>query len=132
MGSNWEAMGFTRSPMAFCFVVLVLLGLWSALKLFRPGASPDLRTKVWLDGVLAWGAMAFLFGLLGAVIGIITVFQSIEAAGAVIPTAIAPGAKATLLSSGFGTLVFVFAVFLWFVLQLRWRLLQASSAEEGS
>ena len=126
MGSNWAAMGFTRFPMSLCFVVVVVLGLWSVFKLFRPGASPDLRTKAWLDGVLVWGFLAFLFGLLGAVTGIIIAFQNIEAAGAVLGTAIAPGAKATLLSSGFGTMVFGFAVFFWFILQLRWRLLQAA------
>ncbi len=129
MGSNWEAIGFFRWPMSFCFLVVVLLGLWSALKLFRPGASPDLRTKAWLDGVLVWGFLAFLIGLLGAVIGIILVFQSIEAAGAVRPTVMAPGIKVTLLSSGFGTMTFGFAVFFWFILQLRWRLLQAALAD---
>ena len=112
--------------MSFCFVLLAILGLWSALKLFRPGASPDLRTKAWLDGVLVWGFLAFLNGLLGAVVGIILILQSIEAAGAIQPTAIAPGAKATLLSSSFGTMVFALAVFFWFILQLRWRLLQAA------
>ncbi len=126
MGSNWEAIGFTRWPMSFCFVLLAILGLWSALKLFRPGALPDLRTKAWLDGVLVWGFLAFLNGLLGAVVGIILMIQSIEAAGAVRPTAIAPGAKATLLSSSFGTMIFALAVFFWFILQLRWRLLQAA------
>ena len=129
MGSNWEAIGFTRWPMSFCFVLLAILGLWSALKLFRPGALPDLRTKAWLDGVLVWGFLAFLIGLLGAVIGIILVFQSIEAAGAVRPTVMAPGIKVTLLSSGFGTMTFGFAVFFWFILQLRWRLLQAALAD---
>ena len=129
MGSNWAALGFFRWPMSICLVVLAILGLWSALKLFRPGASPDLRTKAWLDGVLVWGFLAFLNGLLGAVIGIILSFQSIEAAGAILPTAIAPGLKMTLLCAGFGTMVFLFATFLWFILQLRWRLLQAALAD---
>jgi len=129
MGPNWEAMGFSRWPMSICFAVVVILGLWSALKLFRPGALPDLRTKAWLDGVLVWGFLAFLTGILGAVIGIILTFQSIEAAGAIRPTLIAPGAKMVLLCSGFGTMTLGFAVFLWFILQLRWRLLQAALAD---
>jgi len=132
MDSNWEALGFIRWPMSFCFLVVMLLGLWSVLKLFRPGASPELRAKAWLDGVWVWGLLAFLNGLLGGVIGIIFTFQSIEAAGAVRPTLIAPGAKMTLLSLAFGTMIFGFAVLLWYVLQLRWRLLQAALAEEES
>ena len=129
MGSNWEAIGFFRWPMSICFVVLGILGLWSAFRLFRPGTSPDLRTKAWLDGVLVWGVLAFLNGLLGAVVGIILIFQAIEAAGAVLATVMAPGIKQTLLSSGFGTLILAFAVLFWFVLQLRWRLLQAALAD---
>ena len=129
MGSNWEAMGFLRWPMTFCFLVVVLLGLWCTLKLFRPGASPELRTKAWLDGMLPWGFLAFLSGILGAVIGIILAVQAIEAAGAIRPTAIAPGLKMTLLSLGVGTMILGFAVMFWYVLQLRWRLLQAALAE---
>jgi len=129
MGSNWEAVGFVRWPLSFCLLVVMLLGLWSVLNLYRPGASPALRTKAWLDGVWVWGLLAFLNGLLGGVIGIILAIQSIEAAGAVRATLIAPGAKMTLLSLAFGTMVFGFAVLLWYVLQLRWRLLHAASAE---
>lgn len=129
MGSNWEAMGFARWPMAFCFAVVLVLGFWSASRLFRPGASPESRTKAWLDGVPVWGLLAFLNGILGSVIGIIITFQNIEVAGAVRATIIAPGAKAVLLCTGFGTLTLGFAVLLWYVLQLRWRLLQAASGE---
>lgn len=129
MGSNWEAIGFFRWPMSLCFLAVIVLGLWSALKLFRVEASPKLRTKVWLDGVLVWGFLAFLSGILGGVVGIILSIQSIEAAGAFVGTAAAPGAKMTLLSLLFGTTILGFALLLWYVLQLRWRLLQAASAE---
>jgi hypothetical protein len=115
--------------MAICFLVVLLLGLWSALKLFRQGATSELRTKAWLDGILAWGGLAFLSGILGSVSGILLALQSIEAAGAVRSTLIAPGIKMTLLSMGFGAMILGFAVFLWYVLQLRWRLLQAAVAE---
>ena len=129
MGSNWEAIGFFRWPMSLCFLAVAILGLWSALKLFRIGASPELRTKAWLDGVLVWGFLAFLNGILGGVVGIILSIQSIEAAGAVVGTAMAPGMKMALLSLVFGTMVLGFAVLLWYVLQLRWRLMRAASAE---
>jgi hypothetical protein len=129
MGGNFEAMGFLRWPMTFCFLVVVLLGLWAAARLFRSGALPELRTKAWLDGILPWGFLAFLSGIFGGVIGIIFAFQSIEAAGAFRATAIAPGVKMTLLCLAYGTTIFGFAVLLWYILQLRWRLLQAVEAE---
>ena len=78
---------------------------------------------------LVWGFLAFLTGILGGVVGIIFSFQAIEAAGAFVGTAIAPGAKMTLLSLGFGTMICGCAVVLWYSLQLRWRLLQAASEE---
>lgn len=129
MGSNWEAIGFFRWPMSLCFLMAVLLGLWSALKLYRPGASPELRTRAWLDGVLVWGFLAFLNGILGGVVGIILSLQAVEAAGAFLGTAMAPGVKMTLLSILFGTMILGFAVLVWYVLQLRWRLLQAAEVE---
>jgi len=113
----------------FCFLIVLLFGLLSALKLYRSGAAPDLRTKALLDGILPWGALAFLAGILGAVMGIILALQSIEAAGAFRATAIAPGIKMTLLSMAFGTVICGFAVLLWYILQLRWRLLEAVQAE---
>ena len=127
LGVLWTSTGFTRWPISFCLAVLVLLGLWSAFRLFRSGASPDLRTKAWLDGVLVWGGLGFLFGLLGVVLGIIRTLQAVEAAGGFRGTAMAPGIKSTLSSSGFGTVTLGIALFLWYVLQLRWRLLEAAS-----
>jgi len=127
MGMLWSSIGFTRWPISFCLAVLVLLGLWSGSKLFPAGASPDLRTKAWLDGVLVWGALGFLFGLLGVVMGIIRIFQAVEAAGGFRGPAMAPGIRNTLLSSGYGTVTLGIALFLWYVLQLRWRLVQAAS-----
>lgn len=129
MGSNWEAIGFFRWPISFCFLIVLVLGFLTAVKLYRPGATAEPRTKAWLDGILPWGFLAFLAGILGSVTGIILALQSIEAAGAVRATLIAPGIKMTLLSMAFGTMICGFAVLLWYVLQLRWRLLEAARAE---
>ena len=129
MGSNWEALGFVRWPMIVCFLAVVVLGFWASLRLFRPKASPEMRTKAWLDGVLVWGYLAFLNGILGGVVGIILAIQAIEAEGRVLATAMAPGIKMSLLSLAFGTMILGFAVLLWYVLQLRWRLRQAAVAE---
>jgi len=130
MGANWNAMGFIRWPVLFCFLIVLLIGLLSALKLYRSGAAPDLRTKALLDGILPWGALAFLCGIFGGVMGIILALQGIEAVGAYRATAIAPGVKMTLLSLAAGTFVCGFAVLLWYILQLRWRLLEAAQAED--
>jgi hypothetical protein len=119
-------MGFSRFPLVLCLALVVVFGLWSAFKLYRPGASPDPRTKAWVDAVLFWGGIAMLVGILGFLIGVIVVLQGYEAGS---PTTMGTGAKAGLLSSSFGTVVFGFAALLWFFLQLRWRLLLAAAAD---
>jgi hypothetical protein len=132
MGMIWESVGFIRWPLFVSFLAVVLLGLWSAIKLFRPGASPDLRTKAWLDAILFWGGFALISGVLGTLIGIIIASQAIEAAGAVSTPLIWGGIKVAMLSSALGAMILGFAALLWFVLQLRWRLLLADIADANA
>ena len=53
----WMEVGFIRWPLAFSFMTVVGLGLFSAVRLFRPGAMADLYTKAWLDAILFWGGL---------------------------------------------------------------------------
>lgn len=129
MGMIWEAMGFIRWPLFLSFIAVTVLALWSATRLFRPGASPDLRTKAWLDAILFWGGFALISGVFGTLAGIIIASQAIEAAGDVSTTLVWGGIKVALLSSAFGAMILGLAALLWFVLQLRWRLLSAEAAE---
>jgi len=67
--------------MALCFLAILLPTLSSAVKLYRAGASPDDKTKAWLDGIMTWGWLALITGGVGFFVGIILVFQGWEAAG---------------------------------------------------
>ena len=120
----WESMGFMRWPLDFSLGVVTALALWSAIKLFRPGASPDRQTKAWLDAILFWGGFAVICGVLGTLIGIIIAAQAIEMMGEVSTPLVWGGIKVALLTSVFGMLILAFAALLWFALQLRWRLLE--------
>ena len=108
---------FIASPLA---PVAMLLG---------SEATADLLTKTWIDAVLFWGGFAAISGVLGSIVGTIIAFQSIEAAGEVEATLVAGGIKVALLSSSFGALILGFAALLWFVLQFKWRMLQADELE---
>lgn len=132
MAVVWESMGFMRWPLFFSFLAVVILALWSAIRLFRPAATPDLRTKAWLDAILFWGGFALISGVLGTLVGIIIASQAIEAAGEVSTTLVWGGIKVALLTSAFGAMILGFAALLWFVLQLRWRLLAAEAAEASA
>ena len=128
-GYVWNDMGFIRWPLFFSFMAVVGLALWSAVRLFRPGATPDLHSKAWLDAILFWGGFASITGMLGTLVGFTIVTQSVEAAGEVNVTLMWGGIKISMLASLFGVLILGFASLLWFVLQLRWRLLVADEAE---
>lgn len=78
-----------------------------------------------------WGGFAAISGVLGSIAGTIIAFQSIEAAGEVSATLIAGGIKVELFGSSFGVLILGFAALLWFVLQFKWRMLQADEVEAG-
>ena len=122
----WLAMGFMRYPLAFCFFAVLALAIWSAFKVFKPGASTEPTTKAWIDAILFWGGFAVICGVLGTLIGIIIASQSIEAAGEVSPVLVWGGIKVAFLTSVFGILILAFAALSWFALQLRWRLLTAN------
>ena len=129
LGYVWNDMGFIRWPLVFSFLSVVGLGLFSAVRLFRPSAIPDLYTKAWLDAILFWGGFASISGVLGTLVGFTIVTQSVEAAGEVNITLMWGGIKISMLAALFGVLILAFASLLWFVLQLRWRLLVADEAE---
>ena len=104
-----------------------------SVRLFRPGAAGDLRTKAWLDSILFWGGFALIAGVLGTLLGIIVAAQSIEAAGGQVSPALAwGGIKVAMLSSAFGTLILALSSVVWFALQLRWRLLVAEESERAA
>ena len=131
-GNLWTDMGFMRFPLAFSILVIAVLAAWSAWKLSRPDATADLRTKAWIDAILFWGGFALIAGVLGTLVGIIVAAQSIEMAGEVYPTLVWGGIKIAMLTSALGMLTMAAAALAWFVLQLRWRLLEASEVEAGA
>ena len=128
MNSLWIALGFIRWPLALAAVIVMVLSVWSATRLFGSKPQADLRTKAWVDAVFFWGGFAFIVGILGTVIGVIIASQSIEAAGSISTSLVWGGIKVALLSSALGALILSLASLSWFALQLRWRLLVADAA----
>jgi len=125
----WERLGFVRWPLSLCLLMVIVFALWASLSLARGGARPSLRTKVWIDAVGVWGFLAFLSGLLGASAGMILALQGAERAGTMASPEAASGLVIATLSPSLGTAIFGISVFVWFLLQLRWRLLRAEGAE---
>lgn len=131
MSELFTNLGFIRWPLMFSLLAVVLLATWSAAVLFRHAARPDARTRAWIDAILFWGGFALIAGVLGTLMGIIVAAQSIEQAGSVDPTLIWAGIRIALSSSAIGATILALASLLWFVLQLRWRLLAAPTDLQG-
>jgi hypothetical protein len=131
MGNLWEALGFIRWPISFAVLMIVALSLYSTVQVYKPGAWANLKTKVFIDGVLFWGGFAVVAGLLGSVIGVITAFQAVEQVGEVSPRLVAGGIKIATLSTASGLFILACASLIWFGLQFRWRMLQAKEAQEN-
>lgn len=124
-----ERLGFVRWPLTVCLLMVIVLAVWAAVSLIRDGADPTDKTKVWIDAVGVWGFLAFLSGLLGASVGLILALQGAERAGTMASPEAASGLVVATLSPSLGTTIFGAAVFVWFLLQLRWRLLRAHVVE---
>lgn len=126
---TWMELGFTRWPIAFSMIMILVLGGWSISQLAKPGAVADPRTKAWVDGVFFWSGFAAVMGLLGALVGVIRTFQAIEIAGEVTPTLVAGGVKVALLNSTVGFFLLGVGGVAWFLLQVRWRFVEARTAQ---
>ena len=131
MNDLWNQMGHIHWPLLFSFLAVVGLSLWSAMRVYGPGATANLRTKAWIDAVLFWGGFALIAGVLGTLVGFIIAAQSIEQMGGVELHLLFGGMKIALSCTAAGALILAVAALAWFALQLRWRLLLASE-ESGA
>jgi hypothetical protein len=108
--------GVVMWPMAAVALGILWLAARTAAGL-RQGAS-DEEVQRGLFGLLFWGGMSVLLGVLGSVIGFVVMTQAAALAGAVEPRLIWGGVSHSLISLIFGTALFLLAATLWFVLRL--------------
>jgi len=130
MAELFHQMGFMAYPLAFSCVAILALTSYSTVRLFRPSAWADLRSKVFVDAILCWGGFAAILGMLGTLVGVVVSAQSIELAGGVSTVLAWGGIKVAVLTSVFGVLILAGSSMAWFGLQFRWRLLEASAVQE--
>jgi len=122
-------LGFIRWPLSLCLLMVIVFTLVAIVALARGESVRSVKTKIWIDAVGVWGFLAFLSGLLGASAGLILALQGAERAGTMASPEAAAGLVIATLSPSLGTTIFGVAVFVWFLLQLRWRLAGADTAD---
>lgn len=122
--------GYMMYPLTFTCLVIIALASYSSVRLLRPSAGADLKSKVFVDAILFGGGFAAIIGVLGTLVGIVVTDQAIEAAGYISTTLVAAALRVALLTSAFGVLILAGSAVVWFALQLRWRLLEAADAPD--
>jgi hypothetical protein len=91
----------------FMYTTLILLIVIIAL-LIRAFVKPTTRPKT-ITLVSSISLFVLVWGFLGQMIGLITAFDAIEAAGDISPSMLAGGLKIAILSPLFGMVVFLIA-----------------------
>lgn len=121
-------IGFARWPLVFSFAAVVGLASYSAARLFGRGALADPMSKAVVDAILLWGAFATVAGVLSTLVGIVTATRLAQAA-ATSASVLWGGVRVSMLGVTFGVLILAGSSLAWFVLQFRWRLLEAAEAQ---
>lgn len=120
--------GFIMWPLLVLAIGVVALAVRAAVTLRRAstaaadperGAAPVVGPRS-LGAILFWGAVAFLVGALGTVVGIVIMARNISAAGGASAGLVWGGVGVALVSLVFGILVFLLSGFLWLALD-GWR-----------
>jgi hypothetical protein len=105
--------------LALLAVVVLLLSVKWAFKLFfSRGGEPD-RGARGVDAILFWGCVSAVLGFLGQFTGAYISLSVIRKAGLLNPALLAEGIAVSLITTIFGLAILFFSVLVWFGLRYR-------------
>ena len=78
--------------------------------------SPPEEVRLGLEVILFWGGMSLLLGVLGTVVGLVTMADLIQRVGPLDPPLLWGGVAVALVTSVFGIVIFAFAGAVWLLL----------------
>jgi len=102
-------------PIYILWVVVIALNLALLYRLAVKNTGDSKRMR---EMILFLGSLAFLWGILGQVTGMIEALACIEAIGDISPALIAGGFKISLLAPVYGFVLFILSFVSWFA--FRW------------
>lgn len=91
-----------------CGAIVIVFTFQKHKKLQTVNPNRVKISEIWLFGLLA-----FLFGFMGQVLGMIEMFDTIEASGDIAPSLVSSGIKHTMWNTGTGLLILIISVILW-------------------
>jgi biopolymer transport protein ExbB/TolQ len=120
MSTMFSHGGLMMWPLLATAAGILWLSVRTGLRLAGGDRSRVEEAGRGLQAILFWGGMAVVLGLLGTVIGIITMTQAIQLAGVAEPRLVWGGIGVVLTTLLFGLLVFLLSAVSWFVLR-QWH-----------
>lgn len=73
--------------------------------------------KKGLSGILFFGSLAPLIGIIGQMVGMMAAFHAIQNAGDISPNLVAGGLKVSMYAPLYGLIILFFSALLWFILK---------------
>ncbi|ARV08816.1 hypothetical protein BTO05_03865 [Winogradskyella sp. PC-19] len=96
-------------PMMYIILILLLLSLFFILKAFMSKAKDNTQSKKMIGLAVDSSLLSLVIGCLGSLLGIIGLFDMVEALGETRPDLFSAGLKVSLLTITFGLFSFVIA-----------------------
>jgi biopolymer transport protein ExbB/TolQ len=119
-------MGVFGYPLMIIAIVIIVLIVKKVVDLWvRKDLSPQ-KLESGLHGILFWGAVSALFGVLGQITGIYNALNAIIRATEISPNVIARGFAESFTTTIFGLEILLISAIVWFILYGRYRKLTAS------
>lgn len=103
-------------PIYIMWIVVLLLTVRMIALFNKTGHNRLVRQN---EVVVFIGSFAFLFGVLGQVIGFFEAFTVIEQVGDISPALVAGGLRVSMLAPGYGFLLFLISGIIWFIFRMK-------------
>jgi biopolymer transport protein ExbB/TolQ len=98
--------------------VLIILVAWTIYHflpvLLQKKMNPE-KSRSRLKHIKTIGTFGLITGITGQLIGLISAFDAVEAAGGVPPALLMGGLKVSMITTLYGIFIFMFSLILWFV-----------------
>lgn len=104
--------------MGMLTVVLIILIAWTVyhfLPVILKKEVDSVKLKSRLKHIKTIGTFALITGILGQLIGLISAFDAVEAAGGVSQAMLMGGLKVSMITTIYGVFIFMISLILWFI-----------------
>jgi hypothetical protein len=114
---EFHYMGGTlfMTVLSLSFTSIIAIGVLNIIRLTKNNYIPEKQVLIIKD-IKAIGIFAIVWGVFGQSIGLFSAFQAIEAAGDISPAMIYGGLKVSMITTLYGTFIFLFSWVLTIVL----------------